>query len=95
MAPPASKEKDYWEGIKALYRSLKGSKVEIILLGGVDWNYMKWLYQESDLLLFRMKDLGFRPLRLPAVDLPLPFQLIRRSKRPQGKCPCYGLQPLE
>lgn len=42
-----------WEEIKVLYRNLKDSKVEIILLGGVDWNYMKWLYQKSGLLLSR------------------------------------------
>ena len=53
------KNRDYWEEIKALYRSLQGSKVEIILLGGVDWNYMKWLYQESDLLLAPFQNEGF------------------------------------
>jgi hypothetical protein len=51
--------RDYWEEIKALYRSLQGSKVEIILLGGVDWNYMKWLYQESNLLLAPFQNEGF------------------------------------
>ncbi len=34
------KNRDYWEEIKVLYRNLKGSKVEIILLCGMDWNEM-------------------------------------------------------
>ena len=53
------KNRDYWTEVKALYRRMQGSKVEIILLGGVDSNYMKWLYQASDLLLAPFQNEGF------------------------------------
>jgi glycosyltransferase involved in cell wall biosynthesis len=65
------KNRDYWEEIKTLYRSVKSSKVEIILLGGVDWNYMKWLYQASDLLLapFQNEGFGLPPIEAACCEL--------------------------
>jgi glycosyltransferase involved in cell wall biosynthesis len=63
--------RDYWGEIKALYCCSQSSKVEIILLGGVDWNYMKWLYQASDLLLapFQHEGFGLPPIEAACCGL--------------------------
>lgn len=49
----------YWSRIQELIHQTDPQTCSLLFLGGVEWNYMPWLFQHSDLLLALFTNEGF------------------------------------